>query len=174
MRRYRRVPRLKSQAAASQLDLFVVKKLDTERIPGILTAYPFTPHLTHALLRSMLRRTMPTKGALMTEPGRTPQTLDRLDQTLQGLGDPYSRALAVQLDRLRAAMAAVQAERTRTSGDVGSDAYFESRFRAARHQVTLQGQISDLIAHVNMLVNDPTVGPDARAARNLLRTLTVA
>jgi len=108
----------------------------------------------------------------MTEPGSTPQELDRLDQTLQGLGDPDSRALAVQLGRLRAAMAAVQAERTSTSGDVGSAAYVESRFRAARHQVALEGHISDLIAHVNMLVNDPTVGPDARAARNLLRTLT--
>ncbi|HEX3826707.1 MAG TPA: hypothetical protein VHV82_05470 [Sporichthyaceae bacterium] len=109
----------------------------------------------------------------MTEPGSTPQTLDRLDQTLQSLGGPDSQALAVQVGRLREAMAALQAERTRTSGDVGGGAYVESRFRTARHQVALQGQISDLIAHVNMLVNDPTVGPDARAARNLLRTLTV-
>jgi hypothetical protein len=109
----------------------------------------------------------------MADPSSTPQTLDRLDQTLKGLGDPDSRALAVQLGRLREAIAAAATERTPTAEDGGRAAYLEARLRTARHQAALQGQIGDLIAHVNMLVTDPTVGRDARAARDLLRTLTL-
>ena len=89
------------------------------------------------------------------------------DRVRAGLGTPRRAQTAFEIAFLLAI------PEPAVAGDVGSGAYVESRFRAARYQVALEGQISDLIAHVNMLVNDPAVGPDARAARNLLRTLTV-
>jgi hypothetical protein len=107
----------------------------------------------------------------MTEPSSTRQTLDRLDRTLVAIAEPDRRALAVQLDRIRTTVAAVQAGSLVPGAD---DADVGDRFRMARRQVALQGQISDLIAEVNLLINDPAVGSDARVARDLLRTLTVA
>jgi hypothetical protein len=122
-----------------------------------------TPVLTAGGTWFMLRE--PDGRRQMADSGSTPATLDRVDEALQGLGEPDRRLLGIHLERIRAALLA---------GATTGNSALETRFRVARREAALHGNITDLIAHVNMLVNDPAVGPGAREARELLRTLTVA